>query len=285
MKLMSYLHAGLASYGAWTPAGIHDLGGQFRVTWPDLQAVIASDAALALARHHIEQGAKTYLDAADIVTLPLLSRPAKIFCIGVNYADHAQETQIAAAPHPTVFMRFADSQVGHGQPLVMPMESEQLDFEGEMAVVIGRGGRRIPREKAWEHVVGCACYNDASVRDWQFHSSQWGPGKNFHHTGAFGPWLVTRDEVDPSLKPLTLTTRLNGEVMQQASTEDMLFDVPALIAYCSTLLPLQPGDVIVTGTPAGVGMSRQPPLYLQAGDVVEVEITGLGCLRNTVVRG
>lgn len=285
MKLMSYLHAGRASYGAWTPDGILDLGGPFGATWPDLQAMIASDAALALARERLTLPTSDYLDPAEVVPLPPLPRPAKIFCIGVNYADHAQETQIATAAHPTVFMRFAGSQVAHGQPLVMPLESEQLDFEGEMAVVIGRGGRRIAPEQAWEHVVGCACYNDASVRDWQFHSSQWGPGKNFHHTGGFGPWLVTRDEVDPSRTALTLTTRLNGQVVQQAQTDRMVFDVPALVAYCSTLLPLEPGDIIVTGTPAGVGMSRQPPLYLRVGDVVEVEITGLGCLRNTVVRG
>lgn len=285
MKFTSYLHKGRASYGVCIPQGIVDLGSLLGTSMPDLQRLIAADDGLEIARQIVVQPGISLLSPNELIFLPVLPSPSKIFCIGVNYADHAQETQIATAPHPTVFMRYAQSQTGHEQALVMPLETEQFDFEGEMAIVIGRSGRRIAPEEAWSHVWGCACYNDASVRDWQFHSSQWGPGKNFDRTGAFGPWLVTLDEVDPSRTPLSLTTRLNGRVVQQSSTDRLVFQIPALIAYCSTILPLSPGDVIVTGTPAGVGMSRKPPLFMQEGDVVEVEITGLGTLRNVVARG
>lgn len=285
MKLMSFAHQGRVSYGAWTPEGIHDLGASLDPTLTDVPSLLAAENGLQLAAMQVASGTSPRLQDSDVTWLPPVPRPSKIFCIGVNYADHAAETQIATAAHPTVFTRFADTQIGHQQPLLMPMESAQFDFEGEMAVVIGKPGRRIAAADAWDHIAGCACYNDASVRDWQFHSTQWGPGKNFQHTGAFGPWLVTRDEIDPSQQALTLTTRLNGQVVQQASTRDLIFDVPALVAYCSTLIELRPGDVIVTGTPAGVGLSRKPPLYMRPGDQVEVEITGLGVLQNTVMRG
>lgn len=285
MKLMSFAHQGRVSYGAWTPEGIHDLGASLGPTLSDLKNLLAAEDGLKIALKQITSGASPRLHASDVTWLPPVLRPSKIFCIGVNYADHASETQIATAAHPTVFTRFADTQVGHLQPLLMPIESEQFDFEGEMAMVIGKTGRRISVDDAWDHIAGCACYNDASVRDWQFHSTQWGPGKNFQQSGAFGPWLVTRDEIDPSLQELILTTRLNGQIVQQANTRDLIFDVPSLVAYCSTMIELTPGDVIVTGTPAGVGMSRKPPLYMRPGDRVEVEITGLGVLQNTVTRG
>ncbi|HSW15585.1 MAG TPA: fumarylacetoacetate hydrolase family protein [Ramlibacter sp.] len=285
MRYLSFMHAGQESYGVSTRSGIADIGAVLRSRFTDLHALIASGRAAELAHNAIEDLRWRRIPEQEAQLLPPIVRPDKIFCIGVNYADHAQETGIATAARPTVFMRFADSQVGHGQPLLAPFESAQFDFEGELAIVIGKAGRRIAAENAWDHVFGCACYNDGSARDWQFHSSQWGPGKNFWRTGGFGPWLVSRDEVDPATQALTLTTRVNGEVLQRDSTDHMVHDIPALVAYCSTVLPLAPGDVIVTGTPAGVGLSRQPPLFLREGDVVEVEITGLGCLRNTVERG
>jgi 2-keto-4-pentenoate hydratase/2-oxohepta-3-ene-1,7-dioic acid hydratase in catechol pathway len=284
MRFVSFLLDGQESFGLSTVSGIADIGAVLRPRHADLAALIATGRAQALALDALETLGQQRIADDAVRFLPVLPRPAKIFCIGVNYAAHASETGIATAAKPTVFTRYAESQVGHGEALVAPAESSQFDFEGELAIVIGQGGRRIAREQAWEHVFGCACYNDGSARDWQFHSSQWAPGKNFWHTGAFGPWLVTRDEVDPVRQVLTLTTRLNGQVVQQDTTDHMVHGVPDLVAYCSTLLPLQPGDVIVTGTPAGVGMSRQPPLFMQAGDVVEVEITGLGCLRNKVER-
>jgi 2-keto-4-pentenoate hydratase/2-oxohepta-3-ene-1,7-dioic acid hydratase in catechol pathway len=285
MRFVSFVHEGRESYGLWTPSGIADVGCVLHSHFPDLRTLIASGCATEHALRALETLQAARLCERQAKLLPPITQPGKIFCIGVNYADHAQETGIAVATHPTVFMRWAESQVGHGEPLVAPLESTQLDFEGELAVVIGVGGRRIPVDRAWDHVFGCACYNDGSVRDWQFHSSQWGPGKNFWRTGGFGPWLVTRDEVDPATQVLTLTTRVNGEVVQRDTTDHMVHNVPELVAYCSTVLPLSAGDVIVTGTPAGVGLSRMPQLFLREGDLVEVEISGLGCLCNTVERG
>ena len=181
-----------------------------------------------------------------------------------------------------IFVRFADSLVGHLEPIVRPPESVQLDYEGELAVVIGRRARRVPRERALEHVAGYSCFNDGSVRDFQRHGPQWTPGKNFRASGAFGPWLVTADEQDDPTR-FRLTTRLNGDVMQSESVAELCFDVPALIEYCSTFTQLEPGDVIVTGTPGGVGAGRRPPIWMKDGDVVEVEIDGIGTLHNPVV--
>ena len=218
----------------------------------------------------------------DAVTLlPVIPNPGKIWCCGLNYGGHVREAGRTVSDKPTFFLRIADSQVAHGQAIMRPRESDRLDYEGEIAVVIGKPGRRISPAKAWEHVAGYACYNDGSVHDWQKHGVQWDPGKNFWHTGGFGPWPVSADEIaaDQTMK---LTTRLNGQVMQQASTKQMLHSIPEQIAYLSTIAPLNPGDVIVTGTPEGVGAVRQPPVWMKAGDVVEVEIDCVGVLRNTI---
>ena len=182
---------------------------------------------------------------------------------------------------PTFFQRFADSQVGHGQLLLRPRESTQLDYEAEIAVIIGKPGRRISREDAAQHVAGYACYNDGSVRDWQRHTTQFAPGKNFYRTGGFGPWMVTSDEI-PFGTLMTLSARLNGQVMQQATTDMMLHDIARQIAYVSTIAPLEAGDVIVTGTPGGVGARRNPPVWMKDGDVIEIEIDRVGVLRNTI---
>jgi 2-keto-4-pentenoate hydratase/2-oxohepta-3-ene-1,7-dioic acid hydratase in catechol pathway len=222
------------------------------------------------------------LALAELELLPVVPDPEKILCVGVNYDEHRAEMGRERPEHPVLFTRFANTQVGHGGALVRPRVSTRLDYEGELAVVIGRRGRHVAREAALALVAGYACYNDASVRDWQRHTHQFTPGKNFVGTGGFGPWLATADDVgDPAA--LELATRVNGVQVQRASTGAMIFDVPHLIAYCSTFTELAPGDVLITGTPAGVGSKRTPPLFLRPGDVVEVEVSRVGVLRNFVV--
>ena len=219
---------------------------------------------------------------AKIRLRPVIPDPGKILCVGLNYENHRQETGRAQAAHPAIFTRFTDTLVAHGQPLVMPAVSGDFDFEGELAVVIGRGGRAIPRERALDHIAGYACFNDASVRDWQKHNIQFTPGKNFPGTGAFGPWLVTPDEAG-ELAPQHVVTRLNGDVVQDQPIGDMIWPVAELIAYISTFTRLAPGDVIATGTPGGVGARRSPPLWMKAGDIVEIEVGTIGRLENRVI--
>ena len=279
MKLAAFSHAGVVSYGLVEGAEIYDIGAVLRQRHIDLQAlVVAGDSAAA-------QQAKASADRLalkGLQLLPPIAKPGKIFCIGHNYETHRREMQRDPTLFPATFFRFADTQVGHEQPVVVPRVSTAVDYEGELAVVIGKAGRYIPRENALAHVAGYACYNDVSVRDWQKHTSQFGPGKNFPSTGPFGPWLVTADEIlDP--QNLELTTRLNGQVMQQTSTSLMIFPVDELIAYLSSFTPLSPGDVIVSGTPGGVGVRREPPIFMKAGDISEVEISSIGVLRNAVV--
>ncbi|MER9180419.1 fumarylacetoacetate hydrolase family protein [Mesorhizobium sp. M0767] len=223
------------------------------------------------------------VDPASIAYLPPVTNPAKIICVGLNYADHTRESPYEQPDYPTLFPRFATSLIGHGQPLVRPLVSDSLDFEGEMVAVIGRGGRHISRARALEHVAGYSIFNDGSVREYQFKSPQWTVGKNFDGTGAFGPVFVTSDELPAGGRGLRLETRLNGVVVQSATTDDMLFDVAEVIAVVSEAITLAPGDVIVTGTPAGIGWARTPRLLMRAGDICEVEIEGIGLLRNPVI--
>lgn len=218
---------------------------------------------------------------AGVRFAPPVPRPGAIWCVGLNYEDHRLETGKARAEHPTLFMRFPVCLVGHGEAILRPRVSEKLDYEGELAVVIGKTGRHIPEEEALEHVAGYACFDDASVRDYQAHSTQFGPGKNFYRTGGFGPWIVSADEI-PDPQALAIETRLNGEVVQQSHTSRMTYPVHELVSYLSRITPLLPGDVIATGTPSGVGMARKPPLYMKPGDVVEVEIERVGILRNPI---
>jgi 2-keto-4-pentenoate hydratase/2-oxohepta-3-ene-1,7-dioic acid hydratase in catechol pathway len=226
---------------------------------------------------------------ATLHYLPVIPRSEKIICAVRNYMDHHKEV-LAAGMHrelseqPPIFLRVWRSQIGHNQPIVNPKVSDSLDWEGELAVIIGKEGRNIPKEDAWQYVAGYSCYNDASVREWQFHAKQIASGKNFEATGGFGPWMVTADEIAPG-RELKLVTRLNGKVEQSSHTGHMIFDIPTLINYASTIFTLVPGDVIATGTPAGVGWSRKPPLVMRAGDVVEVEIEAVGTLRNAIVAG
>lgn len=280
MKLASFSIDGRDSFGIVNAEGLIDLGQRLGGRYADLRSLLAAEQGLADAHAFASLSADLSLDSVRF--LPVIPQPGKIWCIGVNYADHLEETKISRAAHPTVFMRYPQSQVGHGEHLLLPPEASEFDFEGEVALVIGRGGRRIAVDQAWQHIAGYAPYNDGSLRDWQFHTTQWAPGKNFAATGGFGPWMATSDEVDPNQRPLRLSTRLNGQLVQQSDTSKLIFSIPEIIAYCSTLLPLDPGDVIVTGTPGGVGMARTPKLFMKAGDVVEVEVDGVGTLTNTV---
>lgn len=281
MKLASFRLKGRASYGIVSGGAVVDLGARLGRKYPDLKALIAGDG-FAEARALERAGADARLE--EIEFLPVIPNPGKILCIGLNYEEHRAETKRDKTEHPTVFLRVAESQVGHAQPMLCPRESTMFDYEGEIAVVIGKPGRRIPESAAWSHVAGYSCYNEGSVRDWQRHTTQFTAGKNFVATGAFGPWLVTLDEIGPGEK-LSLATRLNGQVMQSATTDMMIFSIPRQIAYCSTFAPLAAGDVIVTGTPGGVGSRREPPVWLKPGDTVEVEVSRVGTLRNTVAQG
>ena len=217
----------------------------------------------------------------DVELMPVIPNPGKIFCVGLNYENHRAETKRPVSSHPTIFTRFSDSQTGHNTKIICPKVSDRLDYEGEMAIIIGKSGRYIDENSAMQHIAGYACYNDATVRDWQKHTSQFIPGKNFNKTGAFGPYMLTTDEVS-NYKDLKLQTRLNGEVMQDASLSDLIFPLEKLINYCSSFIELHPGDVIVTGTPGGVGDRREPPVYMKENDVIEIEISKLGTLTNVV---
>ena len=279
MRLASYELRGKASFGVATEAGLIDLPPRLRGLG-DLRAVLEAPDGLARAGQFTGDAADVALEA--VAFLPVIPRPNKIIGIGLNYRDHAAELGSALPGHPDVFIRWPSAQVGHLRPITKPRISDRFDFEGELAVIIGRPGRHIPPERAIDHVAGYSCFNDATVRDWQRHTSQFAPGKNFDGSGAIGPWLTTKDEV-PNPGRLSVRTTLNGERVQDGGTADMIFDIAALIAYITTFTELRPGDVIATGTPKGVGDGRKPPLYLRAGDTVEVAIGGVGTLRNSVV--
>jgi 2-keto-4-pentenoate hydratase/2-oxohepta-3-ene-1,7-dioic acid hydratase in catechol pathway len=278
MKLVSYDLAGTASYGLLRGNDIVDLRRRLGERAPTLKTLLAAQLQAA-ARRHLDEPADARL--SDVTLLPLIPDPALIACVGHNYEEHRIETERNPTKYPSVFLRQPESLQGAGQPLLRPIESTQFDFEGELALVIGKGGRRIPEDKAWDHVAGVTCFNEGSVRDWQRHTGQFTPGKNFPRTGAFGPALVTLDEL-PADRVLELSTRVNGQRVQHAHTDQLIFPVPVLLAYISTFATLQPGDVIVTGTPGGVGARRTPPLWLQPGDLVEVEISHVGLLANRV---
>jgi len=280
MRLLSFTIAGRPSYGIVKDQGVIDLGRrlapQGAATLRQLletgQTALAADLAAREAPDH----------ALEAITFaPVIPDPDKIICVGLNYRDHVAETGRTVTEKPALFTRFPCSQVGHLQPIIRPKVSEHFDYEGELAVVIGRRGRHIARADALAHVAGYACYNEGSIRDWQRHTSQFLSGKSFEKSGSFGPWLVSADEIaDPSR--LTLETRLNGQTVQRTTTDLLITDIPDLIVYISTIMTLLPGDVIVTGTPGGVGFKRTPPLFMKPGDTVEVEISHVGLLRNPV---
>ncbi|KKA05477.1 5-carboxymethyl-2-hydroxymuconate isomerase [Pseudomonas ogarae] len=280
MKIASFIVQGRSSYGVVEGDQIIDL--------ESLKPTLGSDLKQAIGHNRLNELSAARLASlpriplAEVTFLPVIPNPGKVLCIGINYATHVRETGREMPTYPMIFTRFADSQTAHLQPIVRPTASHKLDFEGELAVVIGKAARHVKHADALDYVAGYACYNDGSVRDWQKHTIQFVPGKNFPNTGGFGPWLVTGDEIgDP--QDLELTTRLNGEVMQHTRTSDMIFDVRQLIEYCSTFTELAPGDVIVTGTTGGVGAFREPPVWMKPGDEVEIEIARIGTLRNSIV--
>ncbi len=279
MKLISFLNQGVPSYGIVDGDEVLDLTPILGTQAPDLKTLIAKDLFGAAA-----EAAKTHaptLKFSQLELLPVIPNPGQIFCIGLNYGEHVQETGHKVTEAPAIFLRLPESQVAHGQDILRPAESHRLDYEAEIAIVIGKGGRRIQEEDAWDHIAGYSCYNDGSVRDWQVATSQWTPGKNFYRTGGFGPWLVSSDEIAPG-QVMHMQTILNGQVLQDTTTDKMIHSIPRQIAYISSFTPLSPGDVIVTGTPGGVGNKRSPQIFMKPGDICEIVVDAIGTLRNGI---
>lgn len=284
MKFITFDAGDGARVGLVTGSGVVDLTRHAGAT--SLRGLIEDGQMEAMAAH-----ADTPADHAldDVSFLPVIPDPAHIWCVGVNYMDHLQEAIDAGLPrskseHPMIFGRYADSMVGHNENLMKSPLVEKLDYECELAVIIGKGGRHISKEDALSHVAGYSCINEGSARDWQYHTSQVVPGKNFAKTCGFGPWMVTADEI-PDPQVLDISTVLNGKTMQDANTKDMIFDVATVIAYVSNMSELQPGDVIASGTPSGVGQSREPQVFMQPGDVCEIHIENVGTLINEIAEG
>ncbi len=277
MKIASFETDGRRTYGVVKGDAIVEASSGFRKRHPDLRAVLAADALAELAGDADGES----IDVASIDYLPTIPNPDKIICVGINYRPHLEEMGRTQPDHPVIFVRFAGSQTGHEQPIVRSRATEQFDFEGELGVVIGRAARHVSRDAAFEYIAGYTCFMDGTARDWQKHTTQFTPGKNFHSSGAMGPALVSRDEV-PDVTALLLQTRVNGVVMQEGRLSELIFDIPTLIEYLSTFTELLPGDVIATGTPGGVGAARTPPVWLADGDEVAVDIAGIGVLVNQV---
>ena len=280
MRIVHFETRGVPGIAADEGSGWHGLTQRdsgFPGTLPEL---IAQGADLLRIGRSLGQSPAIDLNAVRL--LPPVPLPPKILCVGLNYDDHLEESGLKKPAYPEIFARFATSLIAHQEPIRRPRESKALDYEAELAVVIGKPGRRIPREQALDHVAGYSLFNDASVRDFQLRTPQWTMGKNFDATGSFGPWLVTPDAVPPGARGLRIQGRLNGRVMQDARTDQLIFSVPALIEMISVAMSLERGDVIITGTPGGVGAARKPPIFMQPGDIFEVEIEGLGVLTNPV---
>src|SRR5271163_312706 len=282
MRIIHFETRGVSGIAADEGLGWHGLmqrDGGFPGTLPEL---IAQGADLLRIGRSLRQSPAIDLNAVRL--LPPVPIPPKILCVGLNYDDHLQESGLKKPAYPEIFARFASSLIAHREPIGRPRESSTLDYEAELAVVIGRAGRRISRDRALDHVAGYSLFNDATIRDFQLRTPQWTMGKNFDATGSFGPWLVTPDALPPGAHGLRIQGRLNGRVMQDASTDRLIFSVPVLIEMISIAISLEPGDVIITGTPGGVGAARKPPVFMQPGDVFEVEIEGMGVLSNPVQR-
>jgi 2-keto-4-pentenoate hydratase/2-oxohepta-3-ene-1,7-dioic acid hydratase in catechol pathway len=281
MRYVSFKAEGRSSYGVAQDGGVLDLGARFGAILPDLKTYLRA-AALGLIVEPVKSPARDYA-AGEFTYEPVIPNPDKVLCVGLNYEEHRKETGRPEAGHPSMFTRFADTLVGHGLPILLPPVSSALDYEGELAVVIGKPGFRVSESEAMALVAGYACFNDGTLRDWQRHTHQFTPGKNFPATGGFGPELVTPEEVG-SLGDQPIETRLNGLVVQSARLGDMIFSIPRIIAYVSGFTPLTPGDVIATGTPGGVGFKREPQLFMKPGDTVEVTVGGVGHLSNSIAR-
>ena len=276
MKFIHYKKDGLAALGAMDGSKLYGGGAGLALS----TLVAAGTRELEAAYKNLLSGEE--LDPATIAFLPPFPEPEKIICVGLNYKDHAAESGFQVPTYPALFGRVASSLVGHQSPIIMPKVSDQLDYEGELVAIIGKAGRNIAPERALDHVAGYSIFNDGSIRDYQFKTAQWMIGKNFDETGAFGPSFVTADELPLGAKGLRLATRLNGKVLQEASTEDLVFDVATLVSLLSDAMTLRPGDVIVTGTPSGVGAARNPKIFMKPGDVCEVEIDRIGLLSNAI---
>ena len=279
MKLASFTSAGQASWGVVVEGGVIDMGRRFADRFPTLRSALAAQALGAVSA--LAKQARPDFALAGVMLLPPIPDPEKIICLGNNYRAHVLEAGGTIPEHPQLFIRLANTLVGHEGALVVPTISSELDYEVELAIVIGRSGRHVPRAEALAHVAGYTCFNDASVRDIQLKHSL-DAGKNFFATGHCGPWIVTSDEI-PDPGRLAVKTRINGRELQNGNTSDLIFDVPAIVAYVSGFTPLAPGDIIATGTPQGVGFTRKPPIWLKPGDVVEIEVEKVGVLRNPVV--
>jgi len=283
MRIVHFETQGIPGIAADEGSGWHGLtqrDKEFPGTLPELIA-LGTDL-LRIGRSLAQSPA---VDLNTVRLLPPVPLPPKILCVGLNYDDHLEESGLKKPAYPEIFARFATSLIPHQEPIRRPRESIALDYEAELAVIIGKPGRRIPQEQALDHVAGYSLFNDATLRDFQLRTPQWTIGKNFDGTGSFGPWLVTPDAVPPGASGLRIQGRLNGRVMQDARTDHLIFSVPALIAMISVAMSLERGDVIITGTPGGVGVARKPPVYMQPGDIFEVEIEGLGVLTNSVQDG
>ena len=280
MKLLSFIRLGKTGFGAAVNNGIIDLTGKIDPNVNTIKELISLNMEDRAEEYIV--GKTKDLSFSDISFLPVIPDPEKIMCIGLNYLEHKKETGRPDVDNPTIFTRYADSQVAHLQPMIKPDNSDRFDYEAEMAIIIGKGGRFISEDEALNHIAGYACYNDGSIRNYQRHTSQFTPGKTFPGTGGFGPYMVTPSEVGDYTK-LPIELRLNGNVMQKATLADLIFPIPRLISYISEFTALSSGDVIVTGTPGGVGDKRNPPVYMVPGDVVEVDIGLLGVLKNPIV--
>ena len=278
MKLASYVADGKECYGVVVDDGVVTMNGRLRSDPKSLRGAIAINALDEMRA--LAKDAKPSHALSEIKFLPVIPNPKKILCAGINYRLHAAEVGRELPKQPSMFIRFTDTLVGHEGEMIRPKVSDNFDFEGEFTLVIGKGGRDIPVERALDHVAGYTIFVDGSVRDYQKFSVT--SGKNFPGTGPLGPWIVTTDEI-PDPTKLTLTTRLNGQQVQHSGTDMLIYSVPQIIAFCSQFTQLHPGDIIATGTPEGVGHGRKPPLWMKAGDVLEVEITGIGTLRTRIV--
>jgi len=277
MKLVSFLRPdGTASYGTSDGTVVHDAGAALGAEFPDLKSVLEAGTLSRLA------GTGDALPMDSITLLPPVPNPAKVLCIGLNYLPHILESGRPHPQHPSIFTRYPESLVGHNVPLERPRASREFDYEGELAIVIGKAGRHIKTSEAEAHIVGYTIANEGSVRDYQNHTTQFWPGKSFERSGSLGPWIVTSDEIG-DITAQTLTTRVNGNVEQHTPISDLAIGIPEIIAYASTVITLRPGDVILTGTPGGVGRYRKPQLFLEPGMQVEVEVTGIGTLVNGII--
>jgi len=279
MKFISFLHKGNEKFGVSDDKFITDLTGKINGC-RSLKELIEKKE-IDNAKKYIESS-KDHIGEDQIKYLPVITKPDKIICVGLNYKDHVDEIEIALEKNPVIFLRLADSQTAHKENILLPKVSKKLDYECELAVIIGKYGRHIEKENALDFVIGYSCYNDCTVRDWQQHTSQFTMGKNFEKTGSFGPYMILSDTIQ-DYRNLSIQTRLNGQVLQKAKLNQLIFDIPTLISYISKAMPLRAGDVIVTGTPGGVGFKRNPPIYMKHGDKVEVEISKIGILANNVI--